>query len=88
MILLLNYSRARSKERLASGCCRRVSTFQMFRIYRAEKMKSHGAEFNQQIFFFIIMSRFIKKFLVNTRSDFRSPTSPLRMLHFLLDFAF
>jgi hypothetical protein len=60
----------------------------MFRNYSPGKWKMGGAEFNQQIFFFIIMSNFIKKFQANIRSDFRSPTSPLRMLHFLLDFAF
>jgi len=39
-------------------------------------------------FFVINARRIIKKVFAITRYDFRSPTSPFSMLHFLLDFAF
>jgi hypothetical protein len=88
MMFLLNYSRARSKERRASGCSRRVSHFKCLEFVSAGKMKMRCEELDPRRFFVVTMSRFIEKILAITHSDFRSPTSPLRMLHFLLDFGF
>jgi hypothetical protein len=84
----INYSLARTKERRASGCCGRVSTFQMFRICLAQKTENTLCGILRATFFFITTSRFMKKLLAITHSDFRASTSPLRTLHFLLDFGF
>jgi hypothetical protein len=60
----------------------------MFTVYFAEKNENALCGTWRATFFVINASRFIEKIRAITDGDFRSPTSPLRMLHFLLDFAF